>query len=305
MLIDMVCGMSVPVWVICGNGGYTGTSGVDEDGLKGVFVLRRGQSRFGRRLVRKMVRYAGFYAGAVCVAAEDAPEGGDHDDTAALVGRARISTAVEGVKHFVWEMDVHPDVAAALGMFAKDGVLERLVGWMADGSPRRADGVGSLGPCMRERLVRRGVPPVRVWEVDNWANGRGSRPWRFVSDGRLKVLYSGNVGLAHGVGTFPDALESLRSDASDFALECAFRFGGGGPQMRNLRAWAFGRLPNVEFSGYVDRKELGRALGWCDVGLVTQIPETVGTVVPSKTSTARTCFLRHAWHSSSCGLLFP
>jgi glycosyltransferase involved in cell wall biosynthesis len=47
--------------------------------------------------------------------------------------------------------------------------------------------------------------------------------------------------------------------------------------------WAKGEgFANVEFAGYAPREELGAALGACDVGLVTQKAETVGTVVPSK-----------------------
>jgi colanic acid biosynthesis glycosyl transferase WcaI len=61
----------------------------------------------------------------------------------------------------------------------------------------------------------------------------------------------------------------------------AFRFSGGGPRMGEMRAGCEG-LAGCEFGGYRSREELRMAFGRNDVGLVTQRPETVGTVVPSK-----------------------
>ena len=40
---------------------------------------------------------------------------------------------------------------------------------------------------------------------------------------------------------------------------------------------------NAEFRSYASRSELGRSLAEGHVGLVTQMPETIGAVVPSKT----------------------
>jgi glycosyltransferase involved in cell wall biosynthesis len=168
-------------------------------------------------------------------------------------------------------------------MFRRGGLRDRIVGWLADLPRRKADGVVALGPCMAERLVRRGVPAERIVVAHNWADGEAIRPRPFVRDGRLKVLYSGNLGLAHDVETFQGAAEALARRRAWFVESFLFRFSGGGPRRKEVAEWAKGEgFANVEFAGYAPRAALGAQLGACDVGLVTQKAETVGTVVPSK-----------------------
>ena len=63
-----------------------------------------------------------------------------------------------------------------------------------------------------------------------------------------------------------------------------FVFAGGGPLRADLEE--FGRangLRLLAFRPYCAREELGNALAEGDIGLVTQKPETLGCVVPSKT----------------------
>ncbi|WP_321476852.1 glycosyltransferase family 4 protein [uncultured Paludibaculum sp.] len=285
ILTDLARAADCDVEVVCGAAGYAAATG--EPGLapKGVRVARVGTSRFGHGRLQKIASYAGFFGGAawrmltgprvdLTVTMTTPPLLG-------LLGWA--AQRWRGSRHFVWEMDVYPDVATALGTFRPGGVLDQAVGWLADVPRRRADEVISLGPCMSERLIRRGVRAERIFAADNWADGAAIQPLPFVSNGRLKVLYSGNAGLAHEFGTFQGAVERLAARDPLSGEQFTFRFGGGGPRMRGLRQWAEGRFPHVEFGGYAPRSELGRVFGWCDVGLVTQIPETCGAVVPSKT----------------------
>lgn len=253
---------------------------------RGRLVIERvGTARFGHGVVPKLMSYAGFYLGAtwksLLGSRSDVVVTMTTPPLLGLIGWA--AQTLHGSRHYIWEMDVYPDVAVELGTFRRGGWRDQVVGWLADLPRRKADGVIALGPCMAERLIRRGVPAEKIVVAPNWADGAEIRPRPFVKDGRLKVLYSGNLGLAHDVETFRGAAEGLARRRRWFQNSFLFRFAGGGPQRKDLVQWAQEEgFANVEFSGYAPRAALGDSLGACDVGLVTQKAETVGTVVPSK-----------------------
>jgi glycosyltransferase involved in cell wall biosynthesis len=171
-------------------------------------------------------------------------------------------------------MDVYPDIAVALGM--------PHVGWlggMLDYPRRRADVIIALGDCMKARLLRHNIPQERICVAENWADGQEIYPLPFPEPVPLRILYSGNLGLAHDVATIREVIERLGADPSFH-----FDFAGSGPQRTELedfcRSRAFG---NVSFRPYVRQEQLGASLGQCHVGLVTQKAATLGAVVPSKT----------------------
>ncbi len=193
-----------------------------------------------------------------------------------LVGT--LSKLLRHSRHIIWEMDVYPDVAVALGTFKPRGVLDRLVGALADFSRRRADAIIALGPCMRDRLIARGIPPEKIHVAENWADGSQIRPVPRVFDGCLRILYSGNLGLAHDIDTIAQAMRCLSQDS-----RFRFTFAGGGPRRKALEQFCGeNSLANVAFEPYKDPGLLSEHLGSCDIGLVTQNPATLGAVVPSK-----------------------
>jgi glycosyltransferase involved in cell wall biosynthesis len=111
---------------------------------------------------------------------------------------------------------------------------------------------------------------------------------------------TGNLGLAHEVETIRGVMLRLRDDD-----RFRFVFAGGGPSRKDLEEFCRekglsmvaegadggtevprGLKPapqTVEFRPYCSLEELGRSLSEGHVGLVTQKPETLGCVVPSKT----------------------
>jgi colanic acid biosynthesis glycosyl transferase WcaI len=62
-----------------------------------------------------------------------------------------------------------------------------------------------------------------------------------------------------------------------------FIFEGGGAHRARLESLCRDEtIENVEFRPYCARTELGRSLGDGHIGLVTQLPQSLGSVVPSK-----------------------
>ncbi len=187
--------------------------------------------------------------------------------------------AVRGSRHFIWEMDVYPDVAVDLAYFKAGGLADRVTGLLADFSRRSATGIIALGECMKDRLVRRGIVPSRIFVAENWADGSAIVPLaRRETTAALVVLYSGNLGLAHDLSTITASIGALRGDPR-------FRFlfvGSGGRRAELLTFVEEQGIDSVELRPYVQRESLSESLAAGDIGLVTQRDACCGSVVPSK-----------------------
>jgi glycosyltransferase involved in cell wall biosynthesis len=259
--------------------------------IDGVEVHRVRTSRFGRgNLAGRALDYLSFYVAAgaklfglarvgdVVVAKTDPPL---VSVVAGWVARLR------GARLVNWLQDLHPEVAANLGMVPARGPGGSLLRWLRDGSLRRAAANIVLGQLMRERVAACGVDPKRIAVIANWADGarlrpmkRGANPLRaeWALGDKFVVGYSGNLGRVHEFRTVLDAAEALRAQT-----DIVFLFIGDGAQKAALATAAQERgLSNILFRPYQPRAALGWSLGAADVHLVTLRPELEGLVVPSK-----------------------
>jgi colanic acid biosynthesis glycosyl transferase WcaI len=264
------------VRVICGSSSYAEP---DSQNRPAVEIVRTPDLPFGHGLLARTFSYGTFLAGAFCRGLL-----GPRPDliltlttppALSLVGG--LLKAVFRARHFIWEMDLYPDIAVDLGVLRPRSCLTRVMGALLDGVRRQADGIVALGDCMRRRLIARGIPADRIHVADNWADGAEILPLPFPGRRPLRVLYSGNLGLAHDVDTIRAAIHHFRGDR-----RFHFAFSGAGSRRPALESFCRGN-GHVEFSGYRPRHELAAAFGSCHIGLVTQKPETCGSVVPSKT----------------------
>ena len=186
--------------------------------------------------------------------------------------------AVRGARHYIWEMDVYPDIAVDVGFLSPRSPLTRFFGWVFDFARRRAEGIIALGEEMKDRLIAHGIPAEKIHVCENWADGRDITPLPFPK-GPLTLYYSGNLGIVHDVDTILDAMEHFRNDA-----RFRFLFAGGGSRRAGFEASCRERsIDNALFGPYCDRADLGTRLAQGHIGLVTQRPESLGSVVPSKT----------------------
>jgi colanic acid biosynthesis glycosyl transferase WcaI len=265
------------VTAICGASGYaSGFQSVPPSAT----ILRTRALRFNRSPLMRVASYGTFLIGAV----QKALRGPRPDVILTLTTPPLLPLVgtlvkyVRGARHFIWEMDLYPEIAVDLGVLSRNGLAASIVGRLADYARRHADGIIALGDDMKERLFNRGLDPATISVVHNWADGREIVPEPFGSGG-LVVHYSGNFGMAHDFETIRDAILTLRCDP-----RLRFIFSGAGPQRTALEAFCQNHgLANTEFRPYCDRSQLSGALGEGHIGLVTQNPTTVGSVVPSKT----------------------
>jgi colanic acid biosynthesis glycosyl transferase WcaI len=238
-------------------------------------IARVRTAAFSQSKMRKLLSYATFYMGAVwralSIARPDvvvtltAPPG--------LAWIGWLAQRVRGCRHVAWEMDLYPDIAIAL-----DIPVAAWTSRVLDYPRRRADTIIAPGNCMKTRLLQHGIAEDRIIVAENWADGNTIFPLPFPKLPPMRILYSGNLGLAHDVATIRAVIEHL-ANRPDFL----FVFTGGGLARRELIEFCETRgIENISFRGYVRLQDLGANLAECHVGLVTQKPMTLGAIVPSK-----------------------
>ena len=265
------------VTVLCGNSSY-GT--LDAGTPPPVKVVLCGGAAFSRGKVNRVVSYASFLmSAAIRGIREPKPELVVTLTTPPLISLlGTLLKTVRGSRHFIWEMDVYPDIAVDLNVLKEKSLVTKLVGIFADFSRNRADGIIVVGEDMKSRLVARGIPEHMILVVENWADGNEIVPSPFPA-GPLVVHYSGTLGLSHELHTISEAMRELR-DNDRFR----FVFVGGGARRAQLEKFCREqRILNAEFRHYTSRSALGQSLAEGHIGLVTQLPKTAGAVVPSKT----------------------
>ncbi len=281
LLTDLARGLAERghhVHAICVHSGYAPEDRTDPPA---VHIHRTKAAPFLRGIVGRVASYASFFLGAVWqglrVPRPDVVITLTTPPLLSLVGT--LVQTFRGARHFIWEMDVYPDVAVDLNYFKRGSVLDRIVGLLADFARKRCDGILALGPCMRDRLVNRGIASSKIYIADNWADGKSIRPvpWPPAHD-PLTVLYSGNLGLAHDVETIREAMKSLKNDG-----RFRFVFAGSGARRAELERWCqVNDVQNAEFRPYSAKAHLGDSLGSGHIGLITQKDACLGSVVPSK-----------------------
>ena len=282
LLTDLAKGLAErghEVYAISADTGYNAASA--DAPPAGIKIHRVRTSRFSRGRVGRVVSYLSFYASAalraLTVPRPDLVLTLTTPPLISLIGT--ILKTLRGSRHFIWEMDVYPDVAIDLDYFKAGGAIDRVTGTLADYSRRRADGIIALGECMKQRLMGRGIDGARIFVADNWADGTAIQPLPRSGDPeQLVLLYSGNLGLAHDLETLTGAILELNRDP-----RFRFLFVGSGGRRQELEAIvAAHNLSCVELRPYVERTSLGDSLAAGDIGLVTQRDVCCGSVVPSK-----------------------
>lgn len=188
---------------------------------------------------------------------------------------------LKGARLIHWAMDVYPEIAAALGALRKDSLIYRLV----DHLQKRAydqcvmlgcldeDMAAALGVTQDPRLLL--CPP---WPSRNLILPE-TTPTKSSDSGRLKWLYSGNLGRAHDYETLLHAQRRLEDEDLPFDLV----FQGGGPARTSaMKLAAQLNLKHCQWADYVPEAELIPSLLAADVLIATQKVETRGLLWPSK-----------------------
>jgi glycosyltransferase involved in cell wall biosynthesis len=199
---------------------------------------------------------------------------------AMLVGR------LKGWKTVCWLQDVFPEIALKAGVL-NNGKQAFMLMWLAHRSLRTTDRVVVVGRCMEQRLLAVGVSQDRLTVISNWADGEGLQPvapannWfrqQHQLDGRIVVMYSGNLGVVHETESLLRIIRGL----SVMPEVCVMILGEGSGRISLEETVRREQLGNVRFLGYQRPEDLRFSLSAGDIHLVTLRPEMEGLSVPSK-----------------------
>jgi putative colanic acid biosynthesis glycosyltransferase WcaI len=265
------------VTVVCGRSLYAGT---DSTPAPKVEIIRVSDLPFSRGSASRLLSYFSFLSAALWHSCRI-----ERPDLVITLTTPPLLSVVglllkrfRGAPYFIWEMDLYPDLAVDLKVLRADSWIVRLIGAIADHCRNQAEGVIALGSCMRRRLIARGIQPKKIEIAENWANGKLIYPEARRSPDRFSVLYPGNLGLAHDVETVSAVMDRLKTDE-----RFRFTYVGGGPRVKDLQAFCEAQgIRTASFLPYCDRDQLTQLLGTANVGLVTQNPSCLGSLVPSK-----------------------
>ena len=278
-LVSAIAARDVDVTVLCGDaGGYAAAAGIEAPACE---VHRVRALPFARGKLGRIVSYLSFYVSAFAkgftLPRADVVVSMTTPPLISLLGAA--IKLVRGSRHFIWEQDLYPEIAVDLEYLKPGGLTHRITGMLADAVRRHADGIIVLGPCMRDRLMARGVSADKISIAEHWASSVAIRPMpRPGNPDELVLLYSGNLGLAHDLATIQGAILNFRNDP-----KFRFIFSGTGGKRAQLAAFCESHtIENVELRPFVDRDKLSEGLAVGDVGLVTQTEASCGALVPSK-----------------------
>ena len=182
--------------------------------------------------------------------------------------------------------DMWPDTLSATGMMDASLPL-RLVGVVCRWVYARMTHIVVLSPGFKRLLVGRGVPADKVTMIYNWADESAimaagvTRPASMPENGRFRVLFAGNMGLAQNLDVVIDAAKivAVANDKVDFC------FLGGGLETERIQKRAVDeQLTNVHFFPKVSMAEVGSSLAAADCLLVNLRPDPLFEItIPSKT----------------------
>lgn len=185
--------------------------------------------------------------------------------------------------------DIMPDTAIELGMLRNRAIIA-VSRWMARSIYRMAAEIQTLGTGMQAR-IRRNLPADRpVTIVPITVDTRELRPVdrasneyiRQFGNGQFTVVHTGNMGQKQDFDIILRAAAALKGDPQiHFHI-----FGEGAAKARVLARLQELGLTNVSHHPLQARPMLPHMLSGADVVLVTQRPEVVDIVVPSKMLTA-------------------
>jgi glycosyltransferase involved in cell wall biosynthesis len=278
------------VTVFCSEAGYTrpdaASSGMKEI-LEGVRIVRlRGPGGGRRDKLSKMIAYLVFYLHLSWSLLTVQPR---PDRIVALTTPpflsvlTRLVATLRRCGHAHWVMDLYPDVIFSHGMLRPSSwsgrLLSMLARWGMAGN--RCESVITIGPdmaCSVSAYVSKDTPLswVPLWSTSRDVGDVEPQPLAAREGKRLKIMYSGNMGLGHRFGEVLSA--SVR-----WGQQIEWHITGEGSRRREIEEHvaAHPELP-IHLGSYVDAARLRAHLQSADVHLVSLEPKWDGTMVPSK-----------------------
>lgn len=165
--------------------------------------------------------------------------------------------------------DLWPDTLAATGMLKNPKVLS-IIGKFCNLTYRLATKVVVLSPGFKKRLIFRGVPEDKVEVIYNWCDEQAITnfspcEFKLPDNGKLNLLFAGNLGYAQGLPAIVKAADILKSN--NIPVNIVF-LGDGVSKQDAINMSKELELDNLFFLPRVPMNQVGALLSAADILLV-------------------------------------
>lgn len=229
-------------------------------------------------------------------------------DPPMLVTAGRIVQRVKKNRHIHWCHDLYPDIFPAINVRLPRFMMKPLKR-LSRRSIRACDKTIVIGRCMAKYLAHGGVDPRHITVIPNWPDRElvgesehedssqvtentgpantnlhinGAKAYaEQVKDPnpKFRVLYAGNIGRAHPLGTILGAAQILDHENP----EIEFVFVGDGPRFDEIAKERARRgLHNIRLMPFQPQTRLKQVMESGDVHLISMREDAAGMLVPCK-----------------------
>lgn len=183
--------------------------------------------------------------------------------------------------------DVYPDVAEKLGIIKKDGFISKVMNSINNKIYEYAEKVIVLGNDMKDIIISKGVNPLKIEIVTNWADSSKNYEKeisynfkkKYNLDGKFNILYTGNISKVHAIDTILEVAKKLND-----RYDILFTIIGDGNNKDYVRETIKKyNLKNIQLKDYIYGEEYNNILNCADMFIVTLQEGIEGLGVPSKT----------------------
>ncbi|EKO3418161.1 glycosyltransferase family 4 protein [Vibrio fluvialis] len=181
--------------------------------------------------------------------------------------------------------DLWPDTLTATGMVKNTKVLN-VVNMACHLVYRQASKIVVLSPGFKKRLIDRGVSESKIEVIYNWCNesalaNHEECSVKLPSNGKLNLVFAGNLGFAQGLPAIIDAAEILKEGKVDVNIVFV---GDGVAKADAINISQVKTLDNVYFLPRVPMTQIGSILLEADMLLVhLNDDELFRITIPSRT----------------------
>ena len=198
---------------------------------------------------------------------------------------------VKRTRYVVLVYDIHPDILISFGVLSKSSFVARLWKSMNRRVWNRSIAVYTIGSIMAENLTKQfNVKRTKLGHVGvipPWADTNKIKPIdkddnplssELGQEGKITILYSGNMGVSHDIGSILQAAKILKSEEN-----IAFLLIGEGEKWQDAVDFQMDNdLSNLRILPFQPEEKLPYTMALADVALVALDEGAEGLMIPSK-----------------------
>lgn len=250
----------------------------------------------GNRSLGRVVDYLVFHAisivlGIFAVGRQDVVFAVSPPLTIGLVGW--VLALLKRVKLIYNVQELYPDIAIAVGVLREHSLVTKVLKGLERFIYKRSNALAVICQPFAESITAKQADPRKIHVIPNFVDIEFMQPGpkdnslakELGLDGKLVVLYAGNIGMTQSFDTILEVAKRMQHNA-----DIAFLIVGDGARRSYLEDQVHQlQLPNVTLLPYQPRSRVPDIYATSDLCLVPLMAGTARTTLPSKLYTIMAC----------------